>query len=85
MLRALIAWLTPGNERTDDRESAAEEAGSSEESDDSTFLRSRLDASVLGSHGVRTADEPVQDLESESRELEDRLPDKDQQFEDPKR
>jgi hypothetical protein len=85
MLRALLAWLTPGSENTDDRESAEREAGSSAESDDSTFLRSRLDASVLQSHGVGTADEPVQELESETRELEDQLPDQDQQFEDPKR
>jgi len=79
MLRALIAWLKPTS-----REKEASSDSAAEDESERRFLRSRLDASVLSSHGARTANESVQDLESEAEELEGQLPDQHQQFEDPK-
>jgi len=53
MLRRLLSRLWPGN--TDHGESAEEqgdEHGDADSDDEGGFLRSRLDASVLHSHGM---------------------------------
>jgi len=85
MIRALIAWLTPGSESdTADGESPggkAESEGADEESADSTFVRSRLDASVLSSHGGPYGS-PIEEIEDDAQELEDQLPDDQPQFGD---
>ena len=79
MLRALIAWLTPGSESdTADGESE----NSEDESVDSTFVRSRLDASVLSSHGGPYGS-PIEEIEDDAQELEGHLPDDQPQFDDP--
>jgi hypothetical protein len=86
MLRALIAWLRSGGESadTDDRE-AGDSTADSEGSENSSFLRSRLDASVLSAHGGQTQAKSVQELEDETRELEEQLPDEQPQFDDQNR
>lgn len=80
MFRALVAWFTSDSGAEQDSGDAADEDES-----ESPFLRSRLDASVLSSHGARTAKKSVQELESEAEELDAQLPDQHQQFDDPKR
>jgi hypothetical protein len=89
MLRALVAWLGSGGESatTDDREtgdSTADSEDDTEGSENSSFLRSRLDASVLSAHGAQTRAKSVQELEDETRELEEQLPDEQPQFDDPR-
>ncbi|MEF8821949.1 MAG: hypothetical protein V5A52_06705 [Halovenus sp.] len=86
MIRALIAWLTPGSEsdtadgESPDGNTASEDA--EDKSADSTFVRSRLDASVLSSHGGPSGS-PIQEIEEDVQELEDQLPDDQPQFDDP--
>ena len=79
MSRALLAWLTPGSESdTVD----GENGGAEDESADSTFVRSRLDASVLSSHGGPYGS-PIEEIEDDAQQLEDQLPDDQPQFDDP--
>lgn len=72
MLRAIWSWLTS----TDEVETAAdneESGGGSGEGDDSDsgFLRSRLDASVLSSHGgPRPENQPVEEANIPDEEYE---------------
>lgn len=87
MLRALVAWLRSGGESadTDDRETGGSTVDSQDGtggSENSSFLRSRLDASVLSAHGAQTQAKSVQELEDETRELEEQLPDEQPQFDD---
>lgn len=83
MLRALVAWLTPGGKSADSDDRAQDDStADSEDSESSTFLRSRLDASVLSAHGGQTEAKSVQELEDEARELEEQLPDEQPQFDD---
>lgn len=79
MIRTVIAWLLPGSE-SDTADGESEDA--EDESADSTFVRSRLDASVLSSHGGPYGS-PVQEIEDDAKELEDQLPDDQPEFDDP--
>lgn len=72
MLRAIWSWLnsTDGVETATDEGESGGDSGESDDSD-SGFLRSRLDASVLSSHGgPRAESQPVEEANIPDEEYE---------------
>jgi hypothetical protein len=75
MLRRVLNWL--GIRDGGDAESEDRTGEGSEESDDDGFIPSRLDASVLESHGMETteAERELESIEEKARILESSRPD----------
>lgn len=75
MLRRLANWL---GRRGDSGDAESEErAGERDESDEGGFLPSRLDASVLESHGMGTtaAEQELKRIEENAERVESNRPD----------